>query len=113
MNNAKPARALEATYIALTARPGKEEELAKLLTGAASLVRAHEPATLAWYALRLDTRRFAIFDTFTDEAGRAAHFAGQAAAALKQASADLVEGGWENGVVAKVSNAGILSTNLG
>jgi quinol monooxygenase YgiN len=110
MNTVKNAKALEATWITLTARPGKEEELAKLLTGAAALVKAHEPATLSWYAIRLDAKRFAIFDTFPDEAGRGAHFAGQAAAALQQASADLVEGGWDHGVVANVRNARILST---
>ena len=40
---------------------------------------------------------FAIYDVFKPE-GRNAHFAGKVAAALKDKSDELVEGGWENGV---------------
>jgi quinol monooxygenase YgiN len=101
--------AREASYIAIEAKAGMEEELAALFAGAAPLVAAHEPGTLSWFALRLDQRRFAIFDAFADEAGRSAHFAAPVANALKEAAGRLVEGGWEQGVVAQVRNARVLS----
>lgn len=78
-----PALAL---HVPLRARPGQEEAVAALLTGAEPLVAA-EAGTLAWYALRLAHDRFAIVDFFADEAGRDAHLSGQVAAAL-MANAD-------------------------
>jgi len=51
----------------------------------------------------------AIFDAFADSSGRDAHFAGQVAAALQENSASLVQGGWDNGVLADVKNPQVLS----
>nr|WP_047166855.1 hypothetical protein [Sphingomonas sp. Y57] len=68
-------------HVPLRARPGQEEAVASLLTGAEQLVAA-EPETLAWYALRLAHDRFAIVDFFADETGRDAHLSGRVAAAL-------------------------------
>jgi quinol monooxygenase YgiN len=102
-------RAKLAVRIELGARPGKEETLAQFLAGAARLVQATEPGTLLWYALRIDTQRFVIFDVFEDEAAVAAHFGGQAAAALKASAPDLIDGGWDQGVVAKVQKYTVLS----
>jgi quinol monooxygenase YgiN len=70
-----------ALYVELHARPGKEDEVAAFLAGAKPLVDA-EPATPAWFAVRLDPQTFAIFDAFEDEAGRNAHLQGKVAAAL-------------------------------
>jgi quinol monooxygenase YgiN len=67
--------------VLLEAKPGKEEELASLLTGAQALA-ADEPRTLVWYALRSGPRSFAIVDAFADDAGRQAHLHGRIAAAL-------------------------------
>ncbi len=39
---------------------------------------------MTWFALRSGRSRFAIFDTFPDEAGRQAHLAGAVAAALME-----------------------------
>lgn len=65
----------------LEAKPGKEEEVAQLLSGAVALAR-EESGTVAWYAFRAGPRSFGIFDTFADEAGRKAHLEGRIAQAL-------------------------------
>ncbi len=72
-----------ALYVPLVAKPGKESEVAAFLKSALPLVEA-EPGTLTWYAIEEGPGRFAIFDTFDDEAGRDAHLAGKVAAALMQ-----------------------------
>jgi quinol monooxygenase YgiN len=76
-------------FVGLEAKPGKEEEVAQFLVRALPLVQ-QEPQTTAWFALRLAPSRFAIFDTFPDEAGRAAHLAGQVAAALVEQAPELL-----------------------
>jgi quinol monooxygenase YgiN len=49
-----------------------------------------EPGTISWFAIQEGPSRFAIFDTFNDEAGRDAHLNGNVAAALTKAkSGDL------------------------
>ncbi|HEX4720096.1 MAG TPA: antibiotic biosynthesis monooxygenase [Thermoleophilaceae bacterium] len=63
------------------AKAGKEEEVAAFLRSAVPLVQA-EPATTAWFAVRIDEATFAIVDAFPDEAGRQAHLQGAVAAAL-------------------------------
>lgn len=102
--------ATTATYIKLTAAPGQGENLAALLSAAGAIVAETEPATLFWVALQIDDTHFAIFDIFAGEAGREAHFAGKVAGLLKQKAAVLVEGGWDEGVVANVNNFAILAS---
>lgn len=70
--------ALQAT---LEARPGKEHEVEQFLRDAVNIVRG-ESGTRSWFALRFGPRKFGIFDTFDDEAGRQAHVAGEVAKAL-------------------------------
>jgi len=65
----------------LETKPTTEAAVAELLTGAAALAR-DENATVTWYAFRIGPRRFGIFDTFADEAGRKAHLEGRIAQAL-------------------------------
>ncbi|MEM8497713.1 MAG: hypothetical protein AAF542_06790 [Pseudomonadota bacterium] len=101
--------ATTATYISLKAAPGKEAALAELLTAAGPIVGDTEPKTLYWTALKIDKENFAIFDIFADGSGREAHFAGQVAALLKAKSADLLVGGWDEGVVANIKNYDILA----
>ncbi|MBL1420892.1 MAG: hypothetical protein COC24_010330 [Alphaproteobacteria bacterium] len=103
--------ATTATYIKLTAAQGQSEELAALLTAAGQIVSETEPKTLFWVALQLDSQNFAIYDIFADETGRTAHFAGQVAGLLKEKAATLVQGGWDDGVVANISNYKILAIN--
>lgn len=68
-------------FVKLEARPGKEDELAEFLRNALPIVE-QEPGTAAWFALRTGPSTFAIFDVFTDEAGREAHLSGRLAKAL-------------------------------
>lgn len=68
-------------FVRLEAKPGKEAEVEGFLRGGLSLVE-EEPATTAWFALRLGPSTFGIFDAFPDDAGRKAHLAGRVAAAL-------------------------------
>jgi quinol monooxygenase YgiN len=65
----------------LQAKPGKEDAVAALLTGAVALAR-EESGTVTWYAFREGPLGFGIFDTFADEAGRKAHLEGRIAQAL-------------------------------
>jgi quinol monooxygenase YgiN len=78
-----------ALYVALEAKPEKEAELAEFLKSALPLVEA-EPATTAWFALRMGPSSFGIFDAFADEAGREAHLAGAVAKALMAKAPELL-----------------------
>jgi hypothetical protein len=59
----------KALFVRLEAKPGKENEVAKFLRDGQGLV-AQEPATTAWFGIRLGPTTFAIFDAFPDDAGR-------------------------------------------
>jgi quinol monooxygenase YgiN len=72
-----------ALYVRLEAKPGKEAEVEAFLKAAVPLVQ-QEPATIAWFAIRLGPTTFGIFDAFPDEAGRQAHLSGKVAAALME-----------------------------
>jgi quinol monooxygenase YgiN len=68
-------------FVRLEAKPGREADVENFLKSAVPLVQA-EPATTAWFAIRLGPSTFAIYDAFPDDAGRQAHLNGQVAAAL-------------------------------
>jgi quinol monooxygenase YgiN len=70
-----------ALHVSLKAKPDKAEDLAAFLASAQPLALA-EPGTLTWYATRLSSDDFAIFDTFADDGGRQTHLQGPIAAAL-------------------------------
>jgi quinol monooxygenase YgiN len=78
-----------ALYVQLEAKPGKETEVEAFLKGGLAIVQG-EPATTAWFALRLGPTTFGIFDAFPDEQGREAHLDGQVAAALKEKAGELL-----------------------
>jgi len=78
-----------ALLVRLEAKPGKEDEVADFLRGGLAIVD-EEPATVAWFALRLGPSTFGIFDAFPDEAGRQAHLSGRVAAALMAKAPDLL-----------------------
>lgn len=109
-NSGEPTQAKLATQITLKAQAGKEAELAQLLYDGAKVVAQTEPGTLDWYALRIDHQTFQIFDTFANETGRRDHFEGQVASLLKAKAEELVDGGWEQGVLANVQHAEMLSS---
>ena len=78
-----------ALWVRLDAKPGKEGEVESFLRGGLPIVEA-EPATTAWFAIRLSSSTFAIFDAFPNEAGRQAHLSGKVAAALMAKAPDLL-----------------------
>ncbi|MBB5413049.1 quinol monooxygenase YgiN [Paraburkholderia sp. CI2] len=77
-----------ALYVRLEAKPGKEKEVEAFLLGGLPLVE-QEPATAAWFGLKLGPSTYAIFDAFDDEAGRDAHLNGKVAAALMEKAGEL------------------------
>ena len=78
-----------ALLVRLEAKPGKEAEVESFLRGGLAIVR-EEPATTAWFAIRLGPSTFGIFDAFPDEAGRQAHLTGRVAAALMAKAGELL-----------------------
>src|SRR6516225_6524283 len=78
-----------ALCVKLEAKPGREGDLDAFLRSALPLVQ-EEPATLAWFAIRLGPSTFGIFDAFPDDAGRQAHLSGKVAAALMARAPELL-----------------------
>ena len=74
--------------VTLEARPGKEADAEAFLRSAQPLA-LNEKGTLKWYAIRLGPRKFGIFDTFANEAGRNAHLNGEIAKALGARAGEL------------------------
>ena len=73
----------------LRAKPGKENEVQKLLEGALALAQA-ERQTQVWFAIKIGPREFGIFDAFPNESGRKAHLSGQIASALMAKAPELL-----------------------
>jgi quinol monooxygenase YgiN len=78
-----------ALLVRLEAKQGKAAEVENFLRGGLPLVE-EEPATLAWFAIRLGPTTFGIFDAFPDESGRQAHLSGKVAAALMAKAPELL-----------------------
>ena len=78
-----------ALLVRLEAKPGKEEEVESFLNSGLALVQ-EEPATTAWFAIRMGQSTFGIFDAFPDDRGRQAHLTGKVAAALMEKASDLL-----------------------
>lgn len=75
--------------VRLEAQPGKEAEVESFLKSALPVVQ-DEPATVAWFAIRMGPSTFGIFDVFPDESGRQAHLSGKVAAALLGKASELL-----------------------
>jgi quinol monooxygenase YgiN len=78
-----------ALLVRLEAKPGKEAEVESFLKGGLPVVQ-DEPATTAWFGIKLGPSTFGIFDAFPDEAGRQAHLTGRVAAALMAKASELL-----------------------
>ena len=78
-----------ALLVRLEAKAGKEAEVESFLRSGLSIVQA-EPATTAWFAIRMGPSTFGIFDAFPDDAGRQAHLTGRVAAALMAKASELL-----------------------
>lgn len=79
----------KALYVRLDAKPGFESKVEEFLASALPLVEA-EPATKAWFAIKMGPATFGIFDVFPDDAGRDAHLAGKVAEALMARAGELL-----------------------
>jgi len=75
-------------FVRLEAKPGENAEVESFLRSGLSLVEV-EPATTAWFAIRLGPSTYGIFDVFPDENGRQAHLSGKVASALMQRAGEL------------------------
>jgi quinol monooxygenase YgiN len=73
------------------AKPGKEAEIEEFLREALLFAQA-EPATTAWFGIRLGPGSFGIFDVFPDEPGRQAHLSGRIAQQLMAKAPELFVG---------------------
>lgn len=76
-------------YVRLESKPGKEAEVEAFLRGGLEIVQ-EEPATVAWFALKMGPSTFGIFDAFPDDAGRDAHLSGRVAEALMAKAPELL-----------------------
>src|SRR3990167_7836056 len=74
--------------VRLESKPGKEIEVENFLRGGLVIVQ-EEPATTVWFAIRLGTSTFGIFDAFPNESGRQTHLSGKVAQALFEKAPDL------------------------
>jgi quinol monooxygenase YgiN len=78
-----------ALLVRLEAKPGREADVDSFLRSGLAIVQG-EPATTAWFAIRIGPSTFGIFDAFPDDAGRRAHLSGRVAAALMAKAPDLL-----------------------
>lgn len=67
--------------VRLEAKPGKEEAVAAFLASALPLANS-ENGTAAWFAFRIGSSTFGVFDAFATEAACQAHLSGAIAQAL-------------------------------
>jgi hypothetical protein len=74
--------------VELEALPGKEDDVAKFLFEAKSLVDA-EPGTVTWFAFRVGPSSFRIFDAFNSEDDRQTHLHGKVREGLENRGGEL------------------------
>jgi quinol monooxygenase YgiN len=84
----EPVMVKTALFVRLEAKPGKEQDVERFLAGGLPLVE-QEPATIAWFGLKIAPSVYGIFDAFPDDAGRQAHLSGKVAEALMAQAPDL------------------------
>jgi quinol monooxygenase YgiN len=70
-----------ALFARLEAKPGKEQAVADFLAAGLDMAN-QETTTPIWFALRLSSSTFGIFDAFETDAKRQAHLTGPIAQAL-------------------------------
>lgn len=80
-----------ALLVRIESKPGKEADVESFLKAGVAIVEG-EPATIAWFGLRIGPSTFGIFDAFPDEAGRQTHLSGRVAAALIEKAPELFAG---------------------
>ena len=80
-----------ALFVRIEAKEGQEDQVEDFLRSALEDVMEEE-GTVDWYAVKLGTREFAIFDTFGSEKDRLAHLAGKVGRALIANTPTLLHG---------------------
>ena len=65
----------------VVAKDGKEKEVENFLKDAVDLAKK-EDKTIDWFAFKINSNTFGIFDTFNAEEGREAHLNGEIASKL-------------------------------
>ena len=80
--------AMQAIWVMLKAKPGKEADVEAFLKQGA-VMSEDEPQTVTWYGLKIAPGMYGVFDTFDDEAGRDAHMNGDIAKALMANASEL------------------------
>ena len=88
MNQRKKHMMKLALFARFEAKPGKEKDVENFLAKALEMA-SREPTTLMWFALKLESRVYGVFDAFADEKGRQTHFTGPIAKALMESTPDL------------------------
>ncbi|MSV27936.1 MAG: antibiotic biosynthesis monooxygenase [Bryobacterales bacterium] len=78
-----------ALFVRLEAKAGKEADVENFLRSGLPIV-LEEPATIAWFGIRIGPSTFGIFDAFPDEPGRQAHLSGRVAEALMANASELL-----------------------
>ena len=73
------------------AKEGHVPQVEQFLRGAQALVEA-EPGTVAWFALRLESGAYGIFDVFPDNGARFAHLTGAVPRELTKHALSLLGG---------------------
>lgn len=112
-NNYQPDRLNQsrlASYAVFNVILGKERELDALLQKVVALVNRVEPNTIFWTALKNDDGSYALVATFPDRDAFKAHFSGVAAITFQQNAAQLIQGGWEDGVMKNVKNYEVIAS---
>jgi quinol monooxygenase YgiN len=80
--------AMQAIWVMLMAKPGKEADVEAFLRAGAKM-SLDEPETMTWYGVKVGPGMYGVFDTFDDEAGRDAHLNGEIAKALMANASEL------------------------
>jgi quinol monooxygenase YgiN len=80
-----------AISVTIHAKAGNEHEVEQLLE-CGRILSEQEPGTISWYAYKIDSSTYGIFDTFKSELARQAHLAGPIARSLMESAAELFEG---------------------
>lgn len=78
-----------AVWATMQARAGREDDARAFLVEAHRRISTEEPGTTSFHAMELGEGRFAIFNTFRDDAAFLAHVQGPVAAWVQSRNPDL------------------------
>ena len=90
-NNKKMGAEKKGLLVIMKAKANKSSDAEGFLYEGEKLVK-NETETISWYAAKLSNDTYAIFDTFTQDAGRDAHLNGKIASALMEKAPVILEG---------------------